>query len=179
MSQTRKTLFALLAFAAVACDSLGVSAAADPAATPAVGEVRTLPVLSVSLAVGGTGRETKRAVYAPPPGWYVRSHRVVVSEKYGTVTYAVSTVPAGWDWQDEEKAASSGSSSAAGTISAYKFSGGGQLATSQEANSAGRHAVASSHHVLVADVSARGAGFLQSGSGVELSVVAELVYLGK
>ena len=35
------------------------------------------------------------------------------------------------------------------------------------------------NHVLVVDVAARGAGFLQSGSGVDLTVVAEMVYLGK
>jgi hypothetical protein len=31
----------------------------------------------------------------------------------------------------------------------------------------------------VLDATARGAGFLQSGSGVELTVVAEMVYLGR
>ncbi|MBN9121540.1 MAG: hypothetical protein J0I06_20725 [Planctomycetes bacterium] len=158
----------------------GRSAAADPAAgAPPVGTVQTLPVLSVSLAVGSTGRETKRAVYAPPPGWYVRSHRVVVTNKYGSVAYAVSTVPAGWDWRADEEAASAGRSNTAGTVSAYKVQGGGQLATSRELSAADHHAVASSHHLLVIDAAARGCGFLQSGSGVELTVVAEMVYLGR
>lgn len=155
------------------------SATADAPTVPPVGTVQRLQVLSVSLAVGGTGYETKRAVYSPPPGWYVRSHRVVVANKYGSVNYAVSTVPAGWDWKTEEQAASAGKSSAAGTVSAYKFSGGGQLATSRDATATDHHAVASSHHLLVIDVAARGSGFLQSGSGVELTVVAEMVYLGR
>lgn len=154
-------------------------ATAEAPIAPPVGTVQTLSVLSVSLAVGSTGREAKRAVYSPPPGWYVRSHRVHVANKYGTVTYAVSTVPAGWDWKADEQAASVGKSSAAGTVSAYKFSGGGQAATSRETTAADHHAVASSHHLLVIDVAARGAGFLQSGSGVELTVTAEMVYLGR
>jgi hypothetical protein len=159
-----------------------VAATASPAAAgdaPARGTVQTLPVLSVSVAVGSTGRETKRAVYAPPPGWYVRSHRVVVASKHGTVTYAVSTVPAKWDWKTEEQAGSIGRSIAAGAVSAYKISGGGQVATSREDAAADRQAVASSHHLLVLEVDARGCGFLQSGSGVELTVVAEMVYLGR
>ena len=154
-------------------------APADAPTAPPVGTVQTLTVLSVSLAVGSTGRETKRAVYAPPPGWYVRSHRVSVANKYGTVTYAVSTVPAGWDWKADELAASAGRSSAAGTVSAYKFNGGGQVATARDANTADHHAVVSSHHLLVIDVAARGGGFFQSGSGVELTVLAEMVYLGR
>ena len=104
---------------------------------------------------------------------------VVVASKYGTVTYAVSTVPAGWDWKADEQAASAGKSSAGGAVSAYKFSGGGQLATSRDANATDHQAVASSHHLLVIDVTARGGGFLQSGSGVELTVLAEMVYLGR
>lgn len=154
-------------------------ATADAPLAPPVGTVQTLPVLSVSLAVGSTGRESKRAVYSPPPGWYVRSHRVAVANKYGAVTYAVSTVPAGWDWKADEQAATAGKASAAGTVSAYKFSGGGQLATSRDATATDHHAVASSHHLLVIDVAARGSGFLQSGSGVELTVMAEMVYLGR
>jgi hypothetical protein len=173
MSPTRTLVTCLLALSAAP------ATAAPPEAPPPVGTVQTLPVLSVSLAVGSTGRETKRAVYAPPPGWYVRSHRVVVANKYGTVTYAVSTVPAGWDWKADEQAASAGRSSAAGTVSAYKVQAGGQLATLRDATATDHHAVASSHHLLVIEAAARGCGFLQSGSGVELTVMAEMVYLGR
>ena len=175
MSAPQMLLALVFALSAVAT---APATAEAPVATP-VGTVQTLPVLSVSLSVGSTGRETKRAVYAPPPGWYVRSHRVIATNKYGAVTYAVSTVPAGWDWKADEQAASAGRSSAAGTVSAYKFSGGGQMATAREATAADHHAVVSSHHLLVIDATARGGGFLQSGSGVELTVVAEMVYLGR
>lgn len=150
-----------------------------PGEAPKVGTVRSLPVLSVSLAVGGTGRESKRAVYSPPPGWYVRSHRVQVTNRYGAVTYAVSTVPAGFEWRTDEQAASAGKSSTSGAVSAYKVSGGGQLATVRDATSTDHQTVATSHHVLVIDVAVRGSGFLQSGSGVDLTVVADMVYLGR
>lgn len=185
MSATRTLLAPLVALAV----SLGGAATANPNDTPCipcgsndtpkVGTVRTLPVLSVSLAVGSTGRESKRAVYAPPPGWYVRSHRVQVTNRYGTVTYAVSTVPAGFDLRTDEQSASAGKSSTGGAVSAYKVSGGGQLATLRDANAADHQSVATSHHALVIDVTARGSGFLQSGSGVDLTVVAEMVYLGR
>jgi hypothetical protein len=178
MFAARSLLAFVFVLSAVTTHSATADAPDTPTAPP-VGAVQTLPVLSVSLAVGSTGRETKRAVYSPPPGWYVRSHRVVTASRYGTVTYAVSTVPAGWDWKADEQAASNGKSSAAGTVSAYKFSGGGQLATSRDATATDHHAVASSHHILVIDVAARGNGFLQSGSGVELTVMAEMVYLGR
>ena len=173
MCSTRITVSSLFTLASV----FGPLASAADA--PVVGTVQTMPVLSVSLAVGGTGRETKRVVYAPPPGWYVRSHRVMIANKYGTVTYAVSTVPAGWDWHADEQAASAGRSSTTGAVSAYKVSGGGQLTTARDATAADHSAVASSHHLLVVEVAARGAGFLQSGSGVELTVVAEMVYVGR
>jgi hypothetical protein len=175
MSAPQMLLALVFALSAVAT----APATAEAPAAPPVGTVQRLPVLSVSLSVGSTGRETKRAVYAPPPGWYVRSHRVIAANKYGAVTYAVSTVPAGWDWKADEQAASAGRSSAAGTVSAYKFNGGGQMATAREATAADHHAVVSSHHLLVIDATVRGAGFLQSGSGVELTVVAEMVYLGR
>lgn len=178
MSAPQMFLALVFTLSAVATSPAPADAPTAPCPPP-VGTVQTLPVLSVALAVGSTGRETKRAVYAPPPGWYVRSHRVVVANKYGTVTYAVSTVPAGWDWKADEQAASAGRSSAAGTVSAYKIQGGGQVATARDANTADHHAVVSSHHLLVIDVAARGCGFLQSGSGVELTVVAEMVYLGR
>lgn len=176
MFTTRKLITGCLTF--IVLLSAPVSAATPTESTP-VGTVQVLPVISVSLAVGGTGHDTKRVVYAPPPGWHVRCHRVVVNNKYGAVTYTVSTLPARCQWNADEQTTSSSRSSAAGTVSAYKVSGGGQIAASGEATAADHTAVTSSHHMLVLDVSARGNGFLQSGSGVELTVFAEVVYLGR
>lgn len=147
---------------------------------PSVGTVRELPVVSVSLSVGSLGRECKRVVYAPPPGWYVRSHRVQATNRSGTVAYSVSTVPAGWQWVNDERAAASGR--AAGSIGLTLPTGlpaNGQASGSQESAVAGRQSSTSSHHVLVVDVTARGSGLWQGGGGVDLTVFAEMVYLGR
>jgi hypothetical protein len=173
-----RTLAPLLA-AFIICIALSTPApAAEP--PPAVGTTRELPVVSVSLAVGSTDRESKRVVYAPPPGWYVRSHRVVTANKSGAVTYTVGTVPAGWNWVTDERAsASARGSGAAGVALPHGLAAGGTVAGAQDAEAAGRQAVASSHHVLVVDVTARGSGLWQGGGGVDLTVYAEMVYLGK
>src|SRR4051794_4715935 len=55
-----------------------LSAASPPSDYPAefaVGDVQTVTVITISMAVGSTEHEVKRVTYAPPPGWYVRSHR--------------------------------------------------------------------------------------------------------
>jgi hypothetical protein len=152
---------------------------ARAADAPAVGATQTLPAVSVAVAVGSTERDARRAVYAPPPGWYVRSHKVEVARRYGAATYAVSTVPAGWAWRADEQTATADRAAAGAAVSAYKVSGGGQAATAQATATAGHQESASSHHVLVVDVAARGAGLWQGGGGIDLTVVVELVYLGK
>lgn len=155
---------------------LASPAFADP---PAVGTVREMSVVSVSLAVGSTERDSKRVVYAPPPGWYVRSHRVRVTSRSGAVTYTVSTVPAGWQWTNDERAAASGRGT--GSVGVALPSGipvGAQASGAHDSAIAGRQANTSSHHVLVVDVTARGAGLWQGGAAVDLTVVAEMVYLG-
>lgn len=160
----------------------GLTAPARPAvaAPPEVGAVRELPVVSVSLAVGSTDKETKRAVYAPPPGWYVRSHRVVTANKSGSVTYSVGTVPAGWSWVSDERAAASGKVNGSAKLALPNgLAGGGEVAGSQESAVAGRQVTTASHHVLVVDVTAKGAGLWQGGGGVDLTVYAEMVYLGR
>jgi hypothetical protein len=174
MTGTRLTAPALVALGLLSPHGL----AAD--APPAVGTVRELPVVSVSLAVGSTERDAKRVVYAPPPGWYVRSHRVRVTNRSGAVTFTVSTVPAGWQWSNDERAAVSGR--AAGAVGATLPSGlpvGGHAGGAHDSTVTGRQANSSSHHALVVDVTARGAGLLQGGAAVELTVIAEMVYLGR
>ena len=157
-------------------------AAAAPAAgaddRPRPGTVRTLRVATVALEVGSTDRDSKRVVYAPPPGWYIRSHRVVCEKKYGVVAYAVSTVPAGWNWVSDERTRAASKSAAGATVTAYHFGAGGQAAAASDATSADRQLNTSSHHLLVVDVSARGQGLFLGGGGVNLTVYAEMVYLG-
>lgn len=178
MSALRQPAAALL-FATVGTGGLAHPArlvAADP---PAVGTVRECPVVSVSLAVGSLDRDTRRVVYAPPPGWYVRSHRVGVTNRTGIVTYSVGSVPAGWNWVSDERAAASGKvNGSAGLRLPTGLAGGGEVAGSQDAASAAHQAHTSSHHVLVVEVAAKGNGQFQGG-GVDLTVYAEMVYLGR
>jgi hypothetical protein len=169
---TRTPLAALAAL--LSCP--GPRGAADD---PPVGTTLSMPVLSVSVSAGGSDRESRRAFYAPPPGWYVRSHRVVPARRSGSVAYAVSTVPAGWAWRTEDRAAAEGQSSAAADVSAYKLAAGGRGAVARSATASGLQSGASSHHLLVVEASARGPGWWGGESAVELTVVAELVYLGK
>jgi hypothetical protein len=77
-------------------------AARVAAQAPKVGDVQRLQVATVSLSVGWTARDAKRVTYTPPPGWYIRSHKVECRERYGLASYAVSTVPAGWDASGED-----------------------------------------------------------------------------
>jgi hypothetical protein len=159
---------------------LAAAAATAAADTPVVGAAHEYPVVSVSLAVGSTDKETKRVVYAPPPGWYVRSHRVVTAHRTGTVTYSVSTVPAGWNWVADEKLTTSGKASGAAKVALpHGIAAGGEVAGAHDAAFAGRQANTSSHHVIVVDVTAKGCGLWQGGGGVDLTVYAEMVYLGK
>ncbi|QDU18143.1 hypothetical protein [Urbifossiella limnaea] len=54
---------------------------------------------------------------------------------------------------------------------------GGHAGGAHDSAVVGRQANSSSHHVLVVDVTARGAGRLQGGAAVDLTVIAEMVYL--
>lgn len=164
-----------------------VARATAPAATapalldekPAYGTVRNLSVVSVSLAVGSTEREEKRVVYSPPPGWYIRSHKVECEKKSGLSSFTVSTVPAGWAWSTDSKTVQAGHASAgapvpvAGVVVPAK-------AEAESGKSAADHtATNSSHHAIVVDVTAKGAGFWRGGGAIDLTVTAEMVYLGK
>ena len=153
------------------------SAAADDP-PPAIGTVQTVPVVSVALEVGSTEKESKRVVYAPPPGWYVRSHRVECGHRHGLASYTVSTVPAGWKWSSDEAAADAARAklTAAGGTHVARF--GGDAAAEWDESAAARQRTLASHHSLVVDVSARGAGLWRGGGGIELTVVAEMVYVG-
>lgn len=159
--------------------SAALTATADGADPPRVGTVRELPVISINLTAGSMDKESKRVIYAPPPGWYVRSHRVVTSQRYGTVTYAVSTVPAGWNWTADERTSASGRASGTAHVAIpHGWQVGGTLAGSQDASSNEHQTNTSSHHVLVVDVTVKGNGLWQGGGGVEMTVFAEMVYVG-
>jgi hypothetical protein len=160
------------ALAALAVPPAGV------ARGPKAGEVQTRQVITVSLSVGSTEKESKQVVYAPPPGWHVRSHSVECAEKTGRSSFSVSTVPRDWKWASEEK-----------VVESYKL----LLDLAAQAQDAGLQArfagerdqtlrelrtVRSTHHALVVEATARGEGFLRGGGSILLTVTAELVYVG-
>jgi hypothetical protein len=132
------------------------------------------------LAVGSTEKEAKRVVYAPPPGWYIRSHRVECGKKHGLSSYTVSTVPADWQWASEERSSEATRAKAAAAVTTHEVMfGGGQAASETDKALTGQSRASSSHHILVVDAVAKGAGFLRGGGEIELTVTAEMVYLGK
>jgi hypothetical protein len=161
-----------LAFAALA-------PAAEPAGPPTPGDVQTRVVVSLSLAAGPLESESKRVVYTPPPGWHVRSHRVFCKSRTGLSSYAVNTVAADWHWSADDSAATA----ARDRVSASAPVNG--LPTTVGAVREGTHVHSeqshrsASHHALVVEATAKGAGLFQGGGAVELTVTAELVYAGE
>jgi len=162
-------------FAALVAMSIAGRVAAQ---TARPGEVQRLTAITISMQVGSTEKETKRVTYTPPPGWYVRSHQVHCKKKFGNSSFTVTTVPRDWGFTSEEKANESyktlvdlaGQSGHTGLK--------GRFALEQEQSSADRSQVHSTHHALVADATAKGEGFLRGGGGIELTVTAELVFVG-
>ena len=146
---------------------------------PVPGEVRTCPVVSLALTVGSLERESKRVVYAPPPGWYIRSHTVECRSKYGSASYAVNTVPADWSWDATEKSWDETRVRAAASVKGTTTPVQAGASYRVEKASGEQVRRAASHHALVVEATARGTGVLGSGSGVELVVTADLVYVGE
>jgi hypothetical protein len=153
-------------------------AGAAPAQGPRVGDVQRLPVVSLSLQVGSTEQASKSATYTPPPGWYIRSHSVECHQKYGHASYSVSTVPPGWTWASDDRLNESYRQliEAAGKV----HDAGLQARLEQDRNEAVREQrnTSVSHHALVVEATARGEGLFRGSSGIQLTVTAELVYVG-
>jgi hypothetical protein len=153
---------------------------ATPAAgqVPKPGQVERLKVITISLSVGSTEKEVKQVTYSPPPGWYVRSHSVDCTSKRGNSSFAVNTVPQNWSWLSEEKVSETwkvlidlaGKAHGADLQAKFSMERDALLSQLRQARS--------SHHALVVDATARGEGFLRGGGGIELTVTAEMVYVG-
>jgi hypothetical protein len=155
-----------------------LSAGTAAAQAPRVGEVRRLPVLSLSMQVGSSEKESRQVVYTPPPGWYVRSHVVDCRTKYGSCSYSVNTLPQDWNWSSEQRVRES--YKVLIDLAAKAEDTGGQARFTQERDRllSELRKARSNHHALVVEATARGEGFLKGGSGLELTVTAELVYVG-
>jgi hypothetical protein len=176
MDRTRQT--GVAASRILATLVLALAPGLASAQAPRVGQVQRLTVITLSMQVGSTEKETKRVTYTPPPGWYVRGHRVDCAKRFGNSSYSVNTVPRDWTFVSEEKINES-----------YKV----LLDLAAQAHNAGLKAkfdlereqilselrnVRSTHHALVVEATARGEGFLRGGGGLQLTVTADLVYVG-
>ncbi len=158
--------------------ALAVAASPASAQTPRPGEVQHLKAITLSLEVGSTQKEARQVTYTPPPGWYVRSHAVQCLRKTGYSSYSVTTVPRDWNWVSEETAREAykalidmaGKSRDPGLQAKYC------LERDQTLQELRRNC--SSHHALVLDATARGEGFLKGGGSLQITVVAEMVYVG-
>ena len=165
--------FAVLALLA------GVSlAAAQTGQRPRVGDVQNLTVITLSLDVGSTGKESKRVTYTPPPGWYVRSHAVHCQRKAGYSSFTVNTVPRDWDFVSEEQVGESYRALLNLAAKAHNYALESKLVREQDLTIKELRKGKSSHHALVVEAVARGEGFLRGPGSVQLTVSAELVYVG-
>jgi hypothetical protein len=164
-------------FPAVAVSALLAPAVAD-AQAPQVGAVENRVVVTLSLQVGSTGEERRQVTYTPPPGWYVRSHSVECARKSGNSSFAVSTVPQDWGWSSEEKARESYKTLIDLAGKAGKAGLQGRFALERDRLLDELRKARSSHHALVVEAVARGEGFLRGGGALDLTVTAELVYVG-
>jgi hypothetical protein len=157
---------------------LALPAGAARAEAPSVGAVQRLTVITLSMQVGSTEKETKRVTYTPPPGWYVRGHRVDCVKKFGNSSFTVNTVPRDWTFVSEEKINESYKVLIDLAARAQNAGLKAKFALEQEQLLRELRKVRSTHHALVVEATARGEGFLRGGGGLQLTVTADLVYVG-
>ena len=172
-SESRTTFPRLLALTAAL-------AATGPAAAqaPKPGDVQTLNVISIALQVGSTEKDTKKVTYTPPPGWYIRSHSVHCTLKQGQSSYSVNTVPANWNWSSEEKINESYRQLLEVAAKAQDAKLQAKLLYEREEALTQFRKASYSHHALVVDATAQGQGLFMGGGALQLTVTAELVYVG-
>ena len=160
--------------------ALVTALAASPAAAqaPKPGDVQKLNVISIALQVGSTDKDTKKVTYTPPPGWYIRSHSVRCTLKQGQSSYSVNTVPANWNWSSEEKINESYRQLLEVAAKAQDVKLQAKLLYEREEALTQFRKASYSHHALVVDATAQGQGLFLGGGALQLTVTAELVYVG-
>src|SRR4051812_13358036 len=155
-------------------------AVAGPATAqaPKPGDVQKLNVISIAMQVGSTEKDTKKVTYTPPPGWYIRSHSVHCTLKQGQSSYSVNTVPANWNWSSEEKINESYRQLLEVAAKAQDAKLQAKLLYEREEALTQFHKASYSHHALVVDATAQGQGLFMGGGALQLTVTADLVYVG-
>ena len=88
MSPTRIHRTTLFLGAAVLVMMTWFSGVAEGQTLP-LGTVQRLPVITLDLRAGSTEKQSKRVTYTPPPGWYIRCHYVIFTQRHGNTSYLV------------------------------------------------------------------------------------------
>ena len=158
--------------------TLLLAAATAQAQSPQAGDVQRFPVITLRLRVGSTEKASKRATYTPPPGWHIRSHTVTVAQSLGNTSFSVSTVPAGWAWASRDRLDDSYRQLIDLAAKAHDMGLQGKLELDRDSMTRELQNTSSSHHALVVEVTASGDGWFRSAASIELTVWAELVYVG-
>jgi hypothetical protein len=156
----------------------GALASPAPGQSPQPGDVQRLVVITLSMQVGSTEKETRHVTYTPPPGWYVRGHQVECTRQTGNSSFSVATVPQDWRWASTQKVEESYRTLM--DLAARAGNRGLQAKFDLQRRQLLREVrhVRATHHALVVDATAKGEGFLRSGGSLELTVTAELVFIG-
>jgi hypothetical protein len=160
--------------------SLVASASGDEqkCPVPRCGQIKSIPVITISLAVGSTGKEAKRVTYAPPPGWYVRAHRVEIKERTGLASFTVNTLPQNWSYLSEDQVRETYKGLLELAAKAQNIALGTKLAAEEERTMAEVRKARSSHHALVVEATVKGEGLFRSGGSLYMTVIADLVFVG-
>ena len=145
---------------------------------PRCGEMKSVPVITISLSVGSTGKELKQVTYAPPPGWYVRAHRVEIKEKTGLSSFTVNTIPREWSYVTEDHVRDTYRGLLDLAAKAQNYVLGTRLAAEEERTLAEVRKARSSHHALIVEATVRGEGLFRSGGSLYMTVFADLVFVG-
>ena len=145
---------------------------------PRCGQVKSLPVITTSLAVGSTDKEVKRVTYAPPPGWYVRGDRVEIKERAGLSSFTVNTVRREWSYLSEEQVKETYKGLLELGAKAQNIALGTKLAAEEERTLAEVRKARSSHHALIVEANVKGEGLFRSGGSLYMTVIADIVFVG-
>jgi len=140
--------------------------------------MKSMPVITISLAASSTGQQTKRVTYSPPPGWYVRSHRVDVKERSALASFTVNTVPREWSYLSEDQVRETYKGLLELAAKAQNHALGIRLAAEEERTLAEVRKARSSHHALVVEASVKGEGVFRANGSLQMTVIADLVWVG-
>jgi hypothetical protein len=175
LTQDVRRPLVLFAVALVALTGFPPAVRSQP---PRPGDVQTLTAISLSLYAASTEQESRKVTYTPPPGWVIRSHAVQCTYRYGNVSFAISTVPANWAWFSEDRLNESSRQRLDLAAKSHDVGAEARLRHERDATLRQNRQAGFSHNALILEASAKGGGLFRGGAAIELTVTAELVYVG-